>query len=58
MIGLRLDGISPGQAVAELLPKGLLVLSAGKDVMRFLPPLTISQSEIDKGLLILKNYLA
>lgn len=57
MIGLKLEGVSPGQAAAELLLKGLLVLSAGKDVMRFLPPLTISQSEIEKGLAILKNYL-
>jgi len=28
---------------------GLIVLKAGRNTVRFLPPLTISQSEIDKG---------
>ncbi len=28
---------------------GLIVLKAGRNTVRFLPPLTISKSEIDKG---------
>lgn len=37
--------------------KGLLILTAGKNVLRFLPPLTISYKEIDKALEILKDIL-
>ncbi|WP_131039684.1 aspartate aminotransferase family protein, partial [Clostridioides difficile] len=35
--------------------KGLLILTAGKNVLRFLPPLTISYKEIDEALEILKD---
>ncbi|HHY0047584.1 aspartate aminotransferase family protein [Clostridioides difficile] len=37
--------------------KGLLILTAGKNVLRFLPPLTISYKEIDEALEILKDIL-
>ena len=37
--------------------KGLLILTAGKNVLRFLPPLTISYREIDEALEILKDIL-
>ena len=37
---------------------GLLLLSAGPKTLRFLPPYTISDSEIDQGLTILKDLLA
>jgi acetylornithine/N-succinyldiaminopimelate aminotransferase len=35
-----------------------MILTAGKDVVRMLPPLTISYPEIDKGLEILKKVLS
>ncbi|HKL60307.1 MAG TPA: aminotransferase class III-fold pyridoxal phosphate-dependent enzyme, partial [Sphaerochaeta sp.] len=38
--------------------KGLLVLSAGSDVLRFVPPLVISKQEIDKATAILGEVLA
>ncbi|MGO0985281.1 aspartate aminotransferase family protein [Clostridioides difficile] len=37
--------------------KGLLVLTAGKNVIRFLPPLTISYEEINEALEILEDVL-
>ncbi|HBF5316226.1 aspartate aminotransferase family protein [Clostridioides difficile] len=37
--------------------KGLLILTAGKNVLRFLPPLTISYKEMDEALEILKDIL-
>ncbi|MCI9976367.1 aspartate aminotransferase family protein [Clostridioides difficile] len=37
--------------------KGLLILTAGKNVLRFLPPLTVSYKEIDEALKILKDIL-
>jgi 4-aminobutyrate aminotransferase-like enzyme len=36
---------------------GLLLLSAGPNTLRFLPPYTISDEEIDQGLGILQNVL-
>lgn len=38
--------------------KGLLILTAGKNVLRFLPPLTISYKEINEALKILKDILS
>ncbi|MDR2418658.1 MAG: aspartate aminotransferase family protein [Treponema sp.] len=40
------------------LAQGLLVLSAGKNTLRFLPPYTINNAEIAEGLAILKTALA
>ncbi|MDR3341670.1 MAG: aspartate aminotransferase family protein [Treponema sp.] len=39
------------------LAKGLLILSAGPNTLRFLPPYTITDAEIDQGLGILKGVL-
>jgi acetylornithine/succinyldiaminopimelate/putrescine aminotransferase len=39
------------------LEKGLLILSAGAQTLRFLPPYVISDREIDTGLEILKGIL-
>ena len=60
MIGLQLklkDGETPKDYAKKCLHEGLLVLTAGDDVLRFLPPLNISYEEIDRGLEILKNIL-
>jgi acetylornithine/N-succinyldiaminopimelate aminotransferase len=45
------------KAVAVANP-GLLLLSAGKQTLRFLPPYTISDGEIEQGLEILKSVLS
>ena len=37
----------------KALEKGLIVLTAGKDVVRLLPPLVITKEEIDEGIKIL-----
>jgi acetylornithine/N-succinyldiaminopimelate aminotransferase len=48
----------PPDKVKELCIKhGLLVLTAGSDVVRLLPPLVITDMEIDRGLAILKEVL-
>ena len=48
----------PPDKVKELcIERGLLVLTAGKDVVRLLPPLVISDAEIDRGLAILRDVL-
>ncbi|MDR2940869.1 MAG: aspartate aminotransferase family protein [Clostridiales bacterium] len=57
MIGIEIDGIAPKEIIGACLENGLAILSAGSNVLRFLPPLVISYEEIDKGLGILKKVL-
>lgn len=58
MIGVEVkDGFSNKELCAHLNEAGLLSLTAGP-VLRFLPPLTITKDEMDKGLAILKSALS
>jgi len=43
--------------IEACIEKGLLFASAGPNVLRFLPPLTISKAEIDEGISILDEVL-
>ncbi len=52
MVGIK-TSLVPGEVSAKALEAGLIVLTAGKDVVRLLPPLVISYEEIDKGIEIL-----
>ena len=56
MIGIQIKG-QPKEYAKKLLACGLLVLTAGDDVIRFLPPLNITYEEIDAGLSILESVL-
>lgn len=57
MIGVEVkDGFSNKELCARLNRAGLLSLTAGPG-LRFLPPLTITKEEMDKGLAILKGAL-
>jgi len=55
MLGIELD-VDVKPIVNTLMDNGLLVLTA-KHKMRLLPPLNITQEELDKGLSILKDTL-
>jgi len=60
MVGAELKTAYKGQAnaIADLARKeGVLVLIAGPDVLRFLPPLNITERELNKGLLRLRNAI-
>ena len=58
MIGTQIDSsINPGDIKVRCLEEGLCVTTAGSDVVRFLPPLNISDKEIDEGLAIFKRVL-
>lgn len=65
VVGIRGMGMMTGIAVnashkeiaSKCAESGLLVLTAGKDTVRLLPPLTISYEEMDEGLGILKGVL-
>ncbi len=56
MLGIQLD-VEAKPVINALLEAGLLVLSA-KTKIRLLPPLTITQEELDKGLAIMEQTLA
>jgi len=50
MRGLRVkDANTLNSIITNSFDQGLLVLKAGKNTLRFLPPLTISKQEIDEG---------
>ena len=57
MIGVMLDGVAPKDVAKACVENGLLILTAGTDALRMMPPLIISYEEIDKGLAILKKTL-
>lgn len=54
-------GIVCSEPVANILPhiheKGLLVLAAGPNVIRLLPPLIVTKQEIDEAVNILQDAL-
>lgn len=56
MWGLQLDG-EAGPVVARARDAGLLVVPAGPDVVRFLPPLTVSSEELARGVSIVEESL-
>ena len=57
MIGIDVVGEQTNsQLAAKLIESGLLILTAGPG-LRLLPPLTITQEEMDKGLAIMKAAL-
>ena len=56
MIGISLKTKKAPDVLKACLDKGLLVLTA-KDRVRLLPPLTISQEELEAGLKILTEVL-
>ena len=59
MLGLLLaDDIKPGDVVSAAAEAGLLICTAGKQVLRFVPPLVITKDEIDRVIDILKKVLA
>ena len=59
--GLLLAGLLDRDAspvVDECRARGLLVLTAGPDVLRLLPPLVVTESEVDEALGVLREVLA
>jgi len=57
MLGISLIGEVPREIAQACVENGLLILTAGADALRMLPPLTITYEELDKGLKILKRIL-
>ena len=57
MLGVLFKNKKAADVCKACLDNGLLVLTA-KEKLRFLPPLTITYEEIDKGLAILEKVLS
>ncbi len=59
MRGLRVkDADTLAQIIDGSRNEGLLILKAGKNTLRFLPPLTITKEEIDEGFVRLKRAIS
>ena len=58
MQGLVIEGATVGSVVTKALENGLLVISAGSDVLRLVPPLVITKENIDEMIGKLEKSLA
>ena len=58
MQGLVIEGATVGSVVTKALENGLLVISAGSDVLRLVPPLVITKENIDEMIEKLGKSLA
>lgn len=56
MLGMEVEGNAP-QIAKEALSRGLIINAVGDNILRFLPPLTITKKEISRGLKILEEVL-
>jgi acetylornithine/succinyldiaminopimelate/putrescine aminotransferase len=56
MIGMEMD-IPGRQIVSDAMAEGLLINCTHENVLRFLPPYTISEQEIDRAVRILARLL-
>lgn len=57
MIGIKVK-CDPALVQKEAIKKGLLVLTAGKDVVRLLPPLVMTKKELKSGIDIILDILS
>ena len=58
MRGLELgDGVKVGDVIAACRDKGLLVISAGTNVLRLVPPLVITKENIDEAVSVIDSVL-
>ena len=58
MQGLVIEGTTVGSVVTKALANGLLVISAGSEVLRLVPPLVITKEHIDEMIEKLEKSLA
>ena len=58
MQGLVIEGTTVGSVVTKALANGLLVISAGSDVLRLVPPLVITKEHIDEMIEKLEKSVA
>jgi len=57
ILGLQLSG-DPNPVVTAARERGLLVITCGTNTLRFVPPLVISEEEIEEGMRILEEAMS
>jgi len=58
MCGIRVrDAKTLSDIISRAKENGIIVLKAGRNTLRFLPPLTITKEEIDEGFIYLNNAI-
>lgn len=55
MLGVIVEPEQRAQLISEIMAQGVLVLTAGKDAIRLLPPLSITKEEMDEALAAMKR---
>ena len=58
MQGLVVEGKVPGEIVSKAIENGLLIITAGSNVLRFVPPLVITKENVDEMIEILEKSLS
>ena len=54
MIGIDVE-IAPSEILSKALDKGLILLTAGEKTVRLLPPLNVSDAEVEEALSIINQ---
>ena len=57
LLGLVLSSRCAADIVSAAHEKGLLVCPAGPDVVRFVPPLTVTNEEIEQSVVIVEQIM-
>ena len=57
MQGLVIQGCAVGDVISKAMENGLLVISAGSDVLRLVPPLIVTRNHVDEMIEILRKSL-
>lgn len=57
MCGIALSDLNPSDIIPECEKRGLILLRAGSDALRLVPPLIITKEEIDEGVSIIEEAL-
>ena len=57
MQGLEFDG-PVGDIIVKAMDRGLILMSAGGNVIRFVPPLIITEEHVDEMCRILRSVIA
>lgn len=58
MLGMELTGITAGEIVTKAMERGLVLIAAGTNIVRFVPPLVVQKEHIDKTEQILGDIFA
>jgi acetylornithine/succinyldiaminopimelate/putrescine aminotransferase len=59
MVGVTLaEGLDAGEVAARALDRGLVLNVPGEGMLRFLPPLVISEADVDRALAVVVDSLA